>query len=56
MYFSALEKLALTSCDRQKDKEEGKMRYKETENLTEDQFLRLTGVKKTVFRKMLAVL
>ncbi|GMO25222.1 MAG: hypothetical protein Pg6A_12510 [Termitinemataceae bacterium] len=32
------------------------MRYEETEKLTEGQFLRLAGVKKAVFGKMLAVL
>ena len=32
------------------------MRYSETKNLTEEQFRRLTGVKRPVFEKMLAVL
>ena len=31
------------------------MRYKDTQKLSESQFLRLTGVKKPVFEKMLAV-
>jgi hypothetical protein len=32
------------------------MRYEETGNLTEKQFLRLTGVKRPVFEQMLSVL
>jgi len=34
---------------------DGRMRYKDTQKLSESQFLRLTGVKKPVFEKMLAV-
>ena len=34
----------------------GNMRYTETKNLTEEQFRRLTGVKRAVFEKMLSVL
>jgi hypothetical protein len=32
------------------------MSYEETGNLTEEQFLRLTGVKRPVFEKLLSVL